>query len=110
MADDIPVDSGIHLRLPNGERYFVRPGPYGKGIAVVPVEGPTAKPKGPSTGKRGRKPRESTVKLRKRLERDADKGRLGDNRQYVKWLLDNDDTISLAVARQVVYRERRKHL
>ncbi|MGB1586817.1 MAG: hypothetical protein ACPHID_07225 [Thermoplasmatota archaeon] len=100
----------LDVVLPSGEQYRIRPGPYGKGIAVAALATGTPRTKTEATGRRGRKPRASTLALRERLERDAGKGKLQDNRQYVKWLMGRDDTISLAVARQVVYRERRKHV
>ena len=108
----VELRQSLEVILPNGEKYLLRPGPYGRGIAVIGLE-ERVKPlrvTAPSTGKRGRKPRASTIKLRERLEKDATAGRLGDNQRYVKWLVGNDDTIGLPVARQVVYRERRKYL
>lgn len=106
----IQLRDWLELELPDGSIVKVRPGPYGKGLSVVAV--PTTAPKAPATpkngaGKRGRRPRESTVKLRQRLEKDAKKGKVLEAKQYVKWVLDIDPTISLSVARQVVYRELR---
>ena len=112
------ADHGVHevsgpllLRMPDGITYRVRPGPYGKGISVTPLmpaNGAAPRPSG--TGTRGRKPRPSTVALRRRLADDVRKGDVAAPRDYVKWLLKQDDDVSLAVARQVVYRERRRAL
>ena len=113
-ARDVPevdLKDQLLVRLPNGESYRLRAGPYGKGLAIVPETAADPRPStGKGSGKRGRKPRASTVKLRAKLERDAGAGKLKDTKAYVAWLLKQDDTVSLAVARQVVYRERRKHV
>lgn len=97
------------LRLPDGITYRVRPGPYGKGISVTPLVPRSTSPT-PATGsgRRGRKPRASTVALRQKLADDVKKGRLHEPKAYVRWLLKQDEDVSLAVARQVVYRERRR--
>lgn len=99
----------MELLLTDGSVVRIQPGPYGKGVSVVPVslKKPTT---GVGSGKRGRKPRPSTVKLRKKLDRDANRGAIKPAPEYVRWLTSEDDTISLAVARQVVYRERRAAL
>lgn len=99
----------LDIVLPSGESYRLRPGPYGKGIAVAAIPSEAPRIATHSTGKRGRKPRASTVALREKLARDVASDRLADNRHYVKWIMQRDDTISLAVARQVVYRERQRH-
>ena len=108
-SDVIQLRDPIVLELPDGNRVRVRVGPYGKGVAIVPLEnGHTASP-GPSRpGQRGRRPRPGTVALREQLERDAKAKRLKDNQHYVKWILQRDEGLSLAVARQIVYRERRR--
>lgn len=102
----IPLKGPIELELQDGSVVRIQPGPYGKGVSVVPLKlkRPSA---GPGSGKRGRKPRPSTVKLRQKLDRDAGRGAVRPAPEYVKWLVKEDDTISLVVARQVVYRERR---
>ena len=108
---EVDLHDQLLVRLPNGESYRLRAGPYGKGLAIVPVSGAEPRPAvGKGSSKRGRKPRPSTVKLRARLEKDAAAGKVKDTKTYVSWLLKQDETISLAVARQVVYRERRKHV
>lgn len=56
-------------------------------------------------GKRGRKPRPSTIALRERLDVDHKAGKLRDPPTYVKWLIDRDDDIGLPMARTIVYRE-----
>lgn len=100
----------LDVVLPNGESYRLRPGPYGKGIAVAAIKSAASRTQTHATGKRGRKPRASTVALREKLTKDQSAGKLGSNRHYVQWLIAKDETISLSVARQVVYRERQKHL
>lgn len=111
MAENgvIEMSGPMLLRLPDGITYRVRPGPYGKGISVVPIM-PSAPAGAAGLGRRGRKPRPSTVALRRRLAEDVKGKRLREPRDYVKWLLKQDDDVSLAVARQVVYRERRRAL
>lgn len=111
----IELTDTIELVLGDGSVVKVRPGPYGKGISVIPV--PPAPPKRGGVprkpgggGPRGRKPRPSTVKLRERLAKDAAKGNVDKAPVYVKWVLSIDPDISLATARQVVYRERRAAL
>lgn len=110
-ADDgvISIKDSIVVELPDGSRMRIRPGPYGKGIAVIPLSDGQAATSGPAVpGQRGRRPRPGTVALREQLTRDAKAKRLKDNQHYVKWILARDDGLSLAVARQIVYRERRK--
>lgn len=105
----IRLKDPIVLELPDGSRVRVRVGPYGKGVAIVPLSDGQGAAKGPSRpGQRGRRPRPGTVALREQLERDAKAGRLKDNQHYVKWILQRDEGLSLAVARQIVYRERRR--
>ena len=99
----------MHLELPDGSVVEVRPGPYKKGISVIPVVAPEhAAPAGTEAkSTRGRKPRPGTVKLRAKLKRDAKAGRLQDARFYYRWILKEDEGITANVARQVVYRELR---
>lgn len=105
-TERIPLHGPLELELKDGSVVRVQPGPYGKGVSVVPLK--LMKPSaGLGSGKRGRKPRPSTVKLRKKLDRDANRGAVKPAPEYLKWLVKEDDTISLPVARQVVYRERR---
>ncbi len=112
----IELTDNIELVLPDGSAVRVRPGPYGKGISVIPVlpKAPRAaasnRAPGVGGGKRGRKPRASTVKLREKLANDVDRGGVKEPKIYVKWLIQQDNEISLATARQVVYRERRSIL
>ncbi len=112
----IELTDNLELVLPDGSAVRVRPGPYGKGISVIPVlprlpRTPSTR-RGPSSGggKRGRKPRASTVKLREKLAKDHGTGGVKEPKSYVKWLIQQDTDISLATARQVVYRERRSIL
>lgn len=106
----IELTDPIDLVLADGSQVRIRPGPYGKGVAVIPLGGGKRTARGVAQpGQRGRRPRPGTVALREQLERDAKAGRLKDNQHYVKWILDRDQGLSLAVARQIVYRERRKH-
>lgn len=110
MADGetIRLQGPMMLELPDGSKVRIRPGPYGKGIAVIPVSeaSKAAVPRQP--GVRGRRPRPGTVALREQLTRDAKSGKLKENPFYVKWILQRDEGLSLAVARQIVYRERRR--
>ncbi len=116
MTNQLPrieLTDNLELVLPDGTAVRVRPGPYGKGISVIPVVSRNPRsatsrgPAGNGTGKRGRKPRASTVKLREKLARDHSSDAVKEPKAYVKWLIQQDDEISLATARQVVYRERR---
>ena len=109
-----PLNSPILLQLKDGSLVRIAPGPYGKGVAVIPIEpapanggGKTAR--GPTGGKRGRKPRPSTIALRERLEKDHAGGKMLTKQQYVRWLIDNDEQIGLQVANTVVYREMKKY-
>ncbi len=92
------------LELLDGTFVQIRPGPYKKGLAVVPIDTDTES----EARGRGRKPRPGTVKLRQKLARDARAGRLDEPTEYFRWLVKEDETISRAVARQVVYRELRR--
>lgn len=103
------------LQLRDGSLVRIAPGPYGKGIAVVPLparaNGRGRRPAGDTPrepGKRGRKPRASTVALREKLEKDHKGGRISDPPVYVKWLIEKDDEVGLPMARTVVYRELKK--
>lgn len=107
-GDVVRLQGPLTLELPDGSQVKVRPGPYGKGIAIVPVNGTTKASTPRQPGVRGRRPRPGTVALREQLNRDAKAGRLKDNPFYVKWILQRDEGLSLAVARQIVYRERRR--
>ncbi len=107
--EPIKLTDGMVVELPDGSRVRLRPGPYGKGIAIIPLGGSRKATPGPRTpGQRGRRPRPGTTALREQLARDVKSGKLKDNQHYVKWVLSRDDGLSLAVARQIVYRERRK--
>lgn len=99
----IQLDGAVEIELPDGSLYEVRPGPYRKGVAVVAISNKTDDARSP-----GRQPRAGTVKLRDKLARDAAAGRLHDAPFYYRWILKEDDTISQAVARQVVYRELKR--
>lgn len=104
-----PLKSPMVLQLRDGSLVRVAPGPYGKGIAIVPLTPAaptsTATPVVREPGKRGRKPRPSTLALRERLDADHKAGKLRDPPSYVKWLIDKDDDIGLPMARTIVYRE-----
>ncbi len=109
LEEPLKLTDSLLVELPDGSRVRLRPGPYGKGIAVIPMGGgskPAAGPRVP--GQRGRRPRPGTSALREQLARDAKAGKLKDTQHYVKWILARDAGLSLAVARQIVYRERRK--
>lgn len=111
----LPLKAPILFQLRDGSLVQIAPGPYGKGLAVVPIpqKQPRAaargRPRSPTGGPRGRKPRASTVALRERLEQDKRAGKLREPSVYVKWLIDKDDEIGLPMARTVVYRELKKH-
>ncbi len=108
MIPNVPLLGLLDLLLPDGSAVRVRPGPYGKGIAVVQVRPHASSDNLSGDGRPGRKPRASTVKLREKLRADKEKGALQSNPYYVRWLLGIDPTVSLAVARQTVYRERKR--
>lgn len=99
------LDHDIEVELKDGSIWRIRPGPYGKGLSIIPGPSP-----GEGSGQRGRKPRPGTIKLRARLEKDSQKGQLRDAAHYVKWMLKQDPDVGLATARQIVYRERRSAL
>lgn len=112
-----PLTGPLVLQLRDGSMVRIAPGPYGKGIAVVPLgargngngrrrtthEGPR------EPGKRGRKPRASTVALREKLEKDHKGGKVSEPPVYVKWLIEKDEEVGLPMARTVVYRELKKY-
>lgn len=111
-----PLTAPLLLQLRDGSLVRIAPGPYGKGIALVPLAARTsgrgkrdgaAGPREP--GKRGRKPRPSTVRLREKLEREHKSGKLADPPTYVKWLINEDEEVGLPMARTVVYRELKKY-
>lgn len=116
-AAPTPLTAPLLLELRDGSLVRIAPGPYGKGIAVVPVaprlgNGRGKRPAGAAPrepGKRGRKPRPSTVKLREKLEREHKSGKLADPPTYVKWLINEDEEVGLPMARTVVYRELKKY-
>jgi hypothetical protein len=119
-ASPQPLTSPLVLQLRDGSLVRIAPGPYGKGIAVVPIlpraaagngrRGRRAASDGPrEPGKRGRKPRPSTVKLREKLEKDHKGGKILEPPAYVKWLINEDEEVGLPMARTVVYRELKKY-
>jgi hypothetical protein len=111
----LALNGPILLQLKDGSQVRIAPGPYGKGVAGVPLPPQSTKPtraprpRGPTGAPRGRKPRPSTVALREKLEKDHKAGKLLDPPQYVKWLIDKDEEIGLPMARTVVYRELKKY-
>lgn len=112
----IQLTDRIEVELRDGTIVRISPGPYGKGISVVPVLPRGARlPANPRNGvphepgKRGRKPRPSTVALRERLDSDSKAGKLREPPQYVRWLIDKDAGVGLPMARTVVYRELKKY-
>ncbi len=100
----------MDLSLPDGSAVRVRPGPYGKGIAVVQVRAFASSDNLAGDGRPGRKPRSSTIRLREKLRTDREDDSLQESPHYVRWLLGFDPEVSLAVARQTVYRERKRIL
>jgi len=113
MAADvqrIALDGVLELTLPDGSAVRVRPGPYGKGISVIPVGGGaprTRTPRAPGTGSRGRPPRPSTVELRTMLAKDAGAGHLKDAVHYLDWLAGKEPKVKRTTLQQTVYRELR---
>lgn len=106
----------IDFMTASGEHYRIGPGPYGKGISVVPVPAGTAAASQQArarnaapvqdAGKRGRKPAPSTVALRQKLEHDNGlKAGLKAPPEYVRWLIDQDPGMGTPMARTIVYRE-----
>lgn len=117
-ASPTPLTGPLVLQLRDGSMVRIAPGPYGKGIAVVPIASrgngngrrraaPHEGPREP--GKRGRKPRASTVALREKLEKDHKGGKVSEPPVYVKWLIEKDEEVGLPMARTVVYRELKKY-
>ena len=116
QVSTVPLTGPMMLQLKDGSIVRIAPGPYGKGVAVVPIPvkvprgaNPTPRRRGPTGAPRGRKPRPSTVALRERLEKDHKGGKLLEPPQYVKWLIEKDEDIGLPMARTVVYRELKKY-
>jgi len=105
----IKLEDRLELELADGSVVRVQNGPYGKGLAIFQVTaGNGRRPPAPRTpGKRGRKPRASTVALRERMSADQLSGGLKRPQQYVRWLIECDTQIGLPFARAVVYRELR---
>lgn len=106
----MPLKGPIFFQLRDGSLVRIAPGPYGKGVAVVPISSKqprTAAPRrnGEPGGPRGRRPRPSTVALRERLAQDHKSGKLREPPVYIKWLVEQDEQIGLPQARTVVYRE-----
>lgn len=111
MSHDVPrvtLEGPIDLALPDGSAVRVRPGPYGKGLAVVQIREHSHDVGLDGEGRPGRKPRASTVRLRLKLRQDKANGGLRNNPHYVGWLMEQDSEVGLAVARQTVYRERKR--
>jgi hypothetical protein len=111
----IPLNDGIEFILRDGSVVRIAPGPYGKGISILPLPSRGAKPTPPSANghegaaaKRGRKPRPSTSALREKLAKESETGGLNDPPHYVQWLLEQDAEVGLAMARTIVYREMKK--
>lgn len=110
-----PLSKPVVFQLRDGSLVRIAAGPYGKGVAIVPLNArgqPNRKPAAGGLrepGKRGRKPRASTVALREKLDKDSKAGKLLDPPVYVKWLVDKDDEVGLPMARTVVYRELKKY-
>src|SRR5688572_7872120 len=115
QVSSVPLTGPILLQLKDGSVVRIAPGPYGKGVAIVPIPQKAARAnltprrRGPTGAPRGRKPRPSTVALRERLEKDHKGGKLLEPPQYVKWLIEKDEDIGLPMARTVVYRELKKY-
>lgn len=111
----VVLSKPVVFQLRDGSLVRIAPGPYGKGVAIVPLNArgqPNRRsaPAGPrEPGKRGRKPRASTVALREKLEKDHKGGKLSDPPVYVKWLIEKDEDVGLPMARTVVYRELKKY-
>lgn len=111
MVADVPrvdLDGPLDLALPDGSAVRVRPGPYGKGLAVLQIRDHVQDVALDGDGRPGRKPRTSTVRLRLKLRQDKAEGQLRNNPHYVRWLMELDPEVNLAVARQTVYRERKR--
>ena len=62
-----------------------------------------ARPLNPS--RRGSKPFDGTLALRKKLKADQEAGQLRDSAFYTKWLLEQDESLGRLKARRIVYRE-----
>jgi hypothetical protein len=105
----IRLEKELEVELPAGSVVKLRPGPYKKGIAVVPISSGGAGPNANGTGggRSGRKPRAGTVRLRGRLQKDVQQSSVQKPKVYVEWLMGIDPGLSVSSARQIVYRERR---
>ena len=111
----MPLKEPIELELRDGSIVRIMPGPYGKGLSVVPVAprraspSPSPRRRVPTGDPRGRKPRPSTVALRQKMAQDKSGDMLGAPLHYVTWLLETDEDLGRPMARTVVYRELKKY-
>lgn len=99
----VKLDSKLEVECADGSIYELTPGQGGHGLQVRAAQVPLA---ARTTGS-GRPPRESTLRLRERLEADARAGLVGPGPDYIEWLLAVDGGLERAVAANTVYRERR---
>jgi len=100
-----PVDVG----LPDGSTVTIRPGPYGKGLSVIPraSRGARSVPRRAGTGSRGRPPRPSTLELRTMLQKDAAGAGLKPAIHYIEWLVAKEPKVTRTTLQQTAYREIR---
>ncbi len=111
----IELTDTLEVVLKDGAKYHIKPGPYGKGLSVVPILPKIYHSRNPYKADgggdgRGRPPRPSTLELREKLKADGEAGAIHPTGHYLEWLLEKDDDLAEATARSIVYRERRAAL
>lgn len=105
----IELKGPLDVALPDGSTVTIRPGPYGKGISLVPRGAATgrANPRTGSGNGRGRPPRPSTLELRALLQKDAAGAGLKPAAHYIEWLVAKEPKVGRTTLQQTAYREIR---
>lgn len=103
------LEGVLELVLKDGTSVLVQPGPYGKGVSLVPVRPRVAgrSRREGGTGKAGRPPRPSTIELRELLAKDAGSKKLQTASHYLEWLVGKEPKAKRTTLAQTVYRELR---
>lgn len=117
QAATLQAGQSMDLALKDGSVFRISPGPYGKGISIVPLGTVEAgafrsavRPSPVPGGPRGRKPRPSTLDLREKLNHDNNlKSGLKTPVEYVQWLQERDPEVGVPMARTIVYREMKPY-
>lgn len=110
-ASRIELKGPTEIALPDGSVWRAQPGPYGKGISLVPLGNNGAKVASRATANgrgRGRPPNPSTDQLRVMLRKDAAAGKLHEASHYIDWLSGIEKKAKATTIQQTVYRELRQ--